>query len=286
MRKNAYYILSAIGDAFYLVPFGQAIEEHAHTVFVSEVAAFIWNEMDAHQDVKALAERIAEEYELMPEDADSLEEDVKELFRGFMKEGIVFEEKGTLLFGSEPFGANREADQDADFNAQEVTEMGMGVIPIQTMRIAGITIRFFGDGKYFSDNFMLFCVETQKFGGTVENDINVYVTEDAPPETGGIPTVLRGMDVELYDGGDFYVMRSIDTPEMKEGHFRKDGSKAVLHMDLFQPGSCGCCSRHGHRSATGNSHHHSGEGRLHASRMSGSCADSACAYTPGGSANH
>ena len=241
MRKNPYYLVSSVGDEFYLVPFGQAIEDHAHTIHISEVAAFIWDEMDSHHDAEALAGRVAEEYEVMPEEAASVEDDVRELLHDFMREGVVFEEDAEeIRAGSEMFGARQrirlvynteEIGTDVCNKDETEGEFEGDTLPLHTMRIADITIRFFGGEKYFSDSFTPFCVSAQNGGGTEEKEIAVFVTEADPPKNRNLSLVLRGMTVELYDGGEYYVMRSIEMPEMKEGHFRKDGSKAVLYMN-------------------------------------------------------
>ena len=256
MRKNPYYILSTIGDEFYLVPFGQAIEDHARTVCISEVAAFIWDEMDANQDVEALAGRLAEEYEVMLEEVGSLEGDVKALLKDLEKEGIVYNNKDATRTVAGFFLSRRRKRVDNN-EEKRAALCDIERRLFHTVRIAGITIRLFGGEKYFSDSFKPFSVDADRcdfaggeegrlnegaanFDGHIgaeahesieENEINVYVIEDNPSKAGYLPTVLCGMAVELYDGGDYYVMRSIDMPEMKEGHFRKDGSKAVLYMN-------------------------------------------------------
>lgn len=242
MRKNPYYIVSSIGDEFYLVPFGQAIENHAHTIHISEVAAFIWDELDAYSDVKVLAGKVAEEYEVTPEEVASVGDDVRQLLLDFIREGVVLEEEAGVVHTRQVYSSAKRImrfinneDKSVAFQktgiAAAVAETRNVDTPFHTMRIADITIRFFGSEKYFSDNFATFCADAQSDEGIEERGISVYVMEADPPINRHLPLVLRGMSVELYDGGDFYIMRSIDMPEMREGHFWKDGSKAVLYMD-------------------------------------------------------
>ena len=235
MRKNPYYILRKIGDEFYLVPYGQAIENKGHTVHVSEVAAFLWDEMDVHRDIKALAGRLAEEYEVMSEDADSLEDDVRALLKHLEMEDMVFkEDKAPTCAEQDSYCA--EGGKRALNNNEEIglAERDEERLPFRAIIVAGVTIRFFGIEKYFSEHFLPFCVDIKDCDTAKADDgkdICIYVTEENPPKTGHLPIVLRGMSVVLFDVGDYYVMRSIEMPEMREGHFWKDGSKAVLYMD-------------------------------------------------------
>lgn len=246
MRRNPYFFLKEVGDEYYLVPFGQAIEACALTIRVNDVAAFLWQELDRYPDETALAGRVAEEYEVSPEDAASLEEDVIGLLQNLRNLGILLEDL--------PASEENERKQSVgmwtaqvDECVEKLSETGCEEdtfdtaitvseeAPIHVVKIAGINLLFYGKEEYFSENFMPFCEEncpTERSMGDEEGSaISVYIREGNPPKLADLPRVLQGMTVSVDDGGEFYVMKSSETPMLREGHLWKDGSKAVLYVD-------------------------------------------------------
>ena len=246
MRQNPYYILKEIEEDTYLVPFGQAIEACALTIRVNDVTAFLWQELNRYPDETALAGRVAEEYEVSPEDAASLEEDVRGLLQNLRNLGILLEDMpaaeeteraqnaGTGIAhadGCEDKPSETVFEEDPLDAAAALSEE----VPVHVVKIAGIDLLFYGKEEYFSKNFMPFCEDnySEKRDADEKDSpvISIYIMERKPPKLADLPRVLQGMTVSVDDGGEFYVMKSSETPMLREGHLWKDGSKAVLYVD-------------------------------------------------------
>ena len=254
MRRNPNYILKEVGEDYYLVPFGQAIEVCAPTIRVNDVAAFLWQEMERYPDEEALAGRVAEEYEVSPEDAVSLREDVRELLENLKSVRALMEDMPAAGSNGQKSGNGRKAGHakesterpsEAFFGEgkyetaicakEEGAVLPSGEAPNHIVKIGGISLLFYGKEEYFSSNFKSFCeddsFEEGQICGEEETAISVFVVEGEPPKTAELPQVLQGMTVSVDDGGDFYVMKSSETPMLREGRLWKDGSKAVLYVE-------------------------------------------------------
>lgn len=221
MRRNPNYLVKAVGEAYYLVPFGQAIEMYSPTLWVDEVTAFLWGEMHDQWDVKTLTKSIANAYDVGAEEAISVEEDVRNLVRNLRKAGVILDdnpncEESVSEVAKESFGMQDDVNDKADEQTSQV------------IKIAGITIQFCGKPELFPEYFTQFCMRNDE---NADAEIRVSVKEKRPPEMGKLPQTLKGSTVSVVDGRDFYVIRATGMPALKEAHIRKDGSRAIIYID-------------------------------------------------------
>lgn len=64
MKTNKDYILRTIAGEAILIPTGAAAIEFNGMINLSEVGAFVWQNLDSCADMKELAARIAAEYDV------------------------------------------------------------------------------------------------------------------------------------------------------------------------------------------------------------------------------
>lgn len=64
MKKNKDYILRSVAGEHILIPTGAAASDFNGMINLSDVAAFVWNRMDAAADVDDLVRMVLDEYEV------------------------------------------------------------------------------------------------------------------------------------------------------------------------------------------------------------------------------
>jgi len=64
MKTNKNYILRSIAGEAILVPTGSATSDFNGMINLSEVAAFIWNQIDASADLEDLVQKVVAEYDV------------------------------------------------------------------------------------------------------------------------------------------------------------------------------------------------------------------------------
>ena len=65
------------------------------------------------------------------------------------------------------------------------------------------------------------------------------VPEEEPELPDNLSLLLEGNTISVQDAGGFYVMKSIETPIIRESHISKKGDKVYIYIDsnaeLFDP---------------------------------------------------
>jgi len=69
-RKNESIVSRKIADEFILVPIRQNVGDLESIYTLNEVAARIWELIDGKRKIREIKERIIEEYEVTPEEAE------------------------------------------------------------------------------------------------------------------------------------------------------------------------------------------------------------------------
>lgn len=69
MKTNKNYLLRTVADEYILMPTGEATADFNGMINLSEVAAFIWNNLDDSTDFDDLIKRIVSEYDIDAETA-------------------------------------------------------------------------------------------------------------------------------------------------------------------------------------------------------------------------
>ena len=254
MKRNPHFCVTKIGMEHYLVPFGQEIENMRPSLRMNEASAFLWEKLSEHTDEKELVLALAHEYEVPQEELPEIRKDVRMMLRQFMAVGAVWNDY--LRQAGVPAGGRTSAFSPEVWDTLYDRETWY-----RDVMIGGLVIRLYGSADYFSDQFDDFYIKEgtetasevtragipesgrqdaclqEPVSGDVHmhdraTDIDIIVTEEAPPETEGLPILIEGFTVTVLDGGDFYVIRSTEAPEIREGHILKDGSRAVFFMTV------------------------------------------------------
>ena len=231
MKRNSKFFLKKIGAEYYLVPFGQEIENIRPSMRMTEASSFLWETLPLCADEDELALALVREYEVPKEEIPGIKKDVRTLLGQLLAIGAVGDcfpeekqlsvDRCTSAFDQEIWKALRGREQE-----------------YQDVMIGGLLIRQYGSTEYFPDQLNDFCVQCDK-----SPDITVIVTEEAPPETGDIPVLIKGQTVTVLDGGGFYLIRSAETPAIREAHILKDGSRAVFYMATDEGGAGTNCEQ-------------------------------------------
>lgn len=64
MKTNQNYILRSIAGEYILVPTGPATSDFNGMINLSEVAAFVWKNLDTSRDMDDLIRKVLDEYEV------------------------------------------------------------------------------------------------------------------------------------------------------------------------------------------------------------------------------
>ena len=209
----------------YLVPFGQEIENMRPSLRMNEASAFLWEKLSEYTDEMELALALAREYEVPQEELPEIRKDVRMMLRQFMTVGAVWNDF--------PRRAEVPAGSRTSAFTPEVWDILHNREPwYRDMMIGGLVIRLNGSADCFSDQFDDFYISEAEHIYARAADIDIIVTEEAPPETEDLPILIEGFTVTVLDGGDFYVIRSTEAPAIREGHILKDGSRAVFFMTV------------------------------------------------------
>ncbi|MBP3879349.1 MAG: PqqD family protein [Lachnospiraceae bacterium] len=224
MNRNPNFCLTKIGTEHYLVPFGQEIENIRSSLRMNEASSLLWEKLSEQTDEKELALALAREYKVPQAELPEIEKDVHVMLRQLMTVGAVtgsLSEKESVPSGS-----------CISIFDQEVWDMLCGEeSEYRDIMIGGLRIRLYGSTDYLPDELKDFYM-SEDAGRSSEQDIdiNIIVTEEKPQETDEIAVIIEGYTVRVLDGGEYYVIRSTETPAIREGHILKDGSRAVIYM--------------------------------------------------------
>lgn len=218
MKRNPKFFLKKIGAECYLVPFGQEIENIRPSMRMTEASSFLWEALPLCDDEDEITLVLAREYEVPKDELPEIKRGVRTIISqlrvigavgdSFPEEKLLSVDSCTSVFDQEIWKALRGREQE-----------------YQDVMIGGLLIRQYGSTEYFPDQLNDFCVQCDK-----SPDITVIVTEETPPETNDIPVLIKGQTVTVLDGGGFYLIRSAETPAIREAHILKDGYRAVFYM--------------------------------------------------------
>lgn len=86
MKKVDDFILREIADEYVLVPTGSASKVFDGIITFNEQAAFLWNKLDECDNIKALAEKLTDEYDV---DEETALKDVETFIGRLFQAGII-----------------------------------------------------------------------------------------------------------------------------------------------------------------------------------------------------
>jgi hypothetical protein len=87
-KKSAPFVSRRIADEFVLVPIRQNVADLESIYTLNEVAARIWELIDGKMKVKDIKDKIVEEFEVTPEEA---EKDISEYLKQLVKIKSIME---------------------------------------------------------------------------------------------------------------------------------------------------------------------------------------------------
>lgn len=110
MRTNKMYILREIAEETMLIPTGEAAQRLNGYINLTETGAFIWKQVDVSENLKEIAEKMMEEYEV---DEETAMRDVV----GFITQLYIRE----MVYDIPEFeGMNFAETEAADIEAEEI----------------------------------------------------------------------------------------------------------------------------------------------------------------------
>ena len=89
MKCAPDYLLRAIGDKHYLMPYGQAIAIHKRGMEVNDTGALIWRLLEQNCTLSEVIHYCATEYEVSPEELPELQEDIMQFLNLLIREGLL-----------------------------------------------------------------------------------------------------------------------------------------------------------------------------------------------------
>lgn len=195
MYKSSNYILTELNDEYYILPYGQAVEDLQPGCAISEETAVLWNLLDETDDIALLARKFCEAYSLQDYDFKEMESLISEALLDFKKQGFLND--GFRVTVIDP--------------------------PTYHVSIAGVNIQLCGKEELFHDSLSAFKTEEKDL------DLSFAVTYRSPlPRVNGT-VVLRNDEMALMETETSYIVFYLSTNELREAHISKDMTSTVVY---------------------------------------------------------
>ena len=187
-RANQGYFLKTIGNETFLLPFGQQIADQKKGISLNETGILLWNLLQKKISFQDLVRKVQEYYHI--------EEDISSDIQNYLN---------TL----ENMGIITHFTQSEDY--------------IQTIQIANLYIRFYGEKSLLSSNFDAFKTTSQK----VDQNIYIRITPCLNHEIGTV--LLRNKEMVIMENEQYYVYLFPTLKNITEAHMTKDGKNVYLY---------------------------------------------------------
>lgn len=193
--KNRNYILTELNDEYYLLPYGQAIEDFQPGCAVSEETAILWNLLDETDDIAMLTKKFCEAYSLTDYNSEEMEAMIAETVFDLKRQGFLND--GFRITVLDP--------------------------PAFQVSIADVNIQLCGKEGLFHNSLRAFRTDEK------ESDFSFAVTYRSPlPRTNGT-VILRNDEMALMETETEYVLFYLSTNELKEAHISKDMKDTIVY---------------------------------------------------------
>ena len=194
-QKSRNYILTELNNEYYILPYGQAVEDFQPGCAVSEETALLWNLLDETDDIPLLTRKFCEAFSLEDYDPKEMESMISEAILDLKRQGFLND--GFRITIMDP--------------------------PAFCVSIAGVNIQLCGNKDLFHNSLRAFQTEKKEF------DLSFAVTyrSTLPRENGTV--VLRNDEMALMETAAEYIVFYLSTNELKEAHISKDMKKTIVY---------------------------------------------------------
>ena len=198
LKHSSGYTLKKVGDAWYLLPFGQQVADQRKGLSLNETGAFLWNALKDTSDTEELVRLLAGYYELSESSYPELREDVTAFTRQLLSLGILDKE----LFPKCP--------EDT-----------------LTLEIAGLILRLNGPASLFPKEFSAFASDK-----TALPDQEIDLICQPPVSKANGTVLLRNPELTVMEAADRYIFLFPTMKNIREVSMTKDGSYVRIYTVL------------------------------------------------------
>lgn len=238
MRHASNYLLREIAGVPYLLPYGQLIADHRHSMQLNSTGAWLWQQLEEEHTWEELLTLFASRYAASPEELPFLEQDLSQFLHTLEIYGML---ENCILDSS--------MKCDGILEEPPSTTLSSPSAPPDTayflMNVGGLTVKIIGPQEAVPDCFNAF----QSKAGTVHQTIVLHTAppslsaEGTPCRTDARDTfpqfrsphcsaghpLLHSRDLILYDADDCYLLLFPSMVQIREIRLSRDASRADVY---------------------------------------------------------
>ncbi len=199
MKRNNCYELKKIADIPYLLPIGQMIADHKHSIRLNETGVYLWDLLKEERTLDDLIFSCSRYYTLDDSKAMQLKKDITHFTDSLMA-------VGALLPSTPP----------------EISDIKSPFY--KCFEIAGIKCGFWGPADAFSDAFAPFLCERPS-----RCDLCIEILTTPPRMRGNGRLLLRDPELFIIEATDHYILLFPTASQILEAYLAKDGNYARFY---------------------------------------------------------
>ena len=238
MRRTSNYLLREIAGVPYLIPYGQLIADHKHSMQLNHTSAWLWQQLEEEHTLEELLTLFASHYAAAPEELSFLKQDLTQFLHTLQFYGMLDNHIQNFQMMPE---ITSEKHPEALLNSPSVPPD----TPCFLLNIGGLHVKLIGPQEMLSDCFNAFQGNAETIHQTItihtilpsldaEEDFchssakHAFSNAFSSRHPVGKP-LLHSRDLTLYDMNRCYLLLFPSMDQVREARLSKDASCADIY---------------------------------------------------------
>lgn len=190
-----------IGNACYILPYGQNVADHKRGISINDTGEYIWELLKKEISREELQQKYLDQFMIKPEEKGGLIKDLDEFLNQLIRSGFI-----------------EDGDKPLPVTGRPCARLGIG----------GLTLEYYGPKKLIDASFLKeFCIKTRESA-----DMRVFISWDVPGSSVGGNILIETSELIVCEKERHYLLSFPSFSKIRGVELSKDGSAAVFYCTL------------------------------------------------------